>query len=265
MTDINNINQEQVDSRVVKTVRNLKVHQTSHTKGGNSLNNSKDKTSGDSSNATDEKNEVQNNLTLLKVKPNHIINTNNSTGAFTNMIPNRKKNRISIDGGEHSKESNNYNINIKGNKPPKKLSSSLYKSAFASTGFMKTKSKYIQNLMSEMSIKKYKQSCIGLLKNDNEIIKLYDECGFEKSNYSYEKFIEQKFFENQMFLYKLEMLLTNNDNILVKNYKEKFFKDEIIKFLKKKVNDDKYHTKIQSLEKIFDSHYDFINSFDFVK
>ena len=53
MTDVNNINQEQVDSRVVKTVRNLKVHQTSHSKGGNSLNNSKDKTSGDSSNTMD--------------------------------------------------------------------------------------------------------------------------------------------------------------------------------------------------------------------
>lgn len=263
MTDVNNINQEQVDSRVVKTVRNLKVHQTSHSKGGNSLNNSKDKTSGDSSNTMDEKNEIQNNVTLLKVKPN-LIN-NNSTGGFTNMIPGRKKNRISIDGSEHSKESNNYNININ-NKPPKKLSSSLYQSAFASTGFRKTKSKYIQNLMSDMYIKKYKQSCIALLKNDNEVIKLYDECGFEKSNYSYERFIDQTFFENQMFLYKLEMLLTNNDNILVKkNYKEKFFKDEILKFLKNKVNENKYHMKIQSLEKSFESHYVFINSFDFVK
>ena len=90
-------------------------------------------------------------------------------------------------------------------------------------GYRKTKSKYIQNLMSDANIKKYKQTCIGLVKNDNELVNMYLECGYEKSNYSYESFIEKNFFNDQVFLYKLEMLLINNDgNFIKKNYKEKF-------------------------------------------
>ena len=71
---------------------------------------------------------------------------------------------------------------------------------------MKTRSKYVQNLMNDMSIKKYKQSCVDLLKNDNVVKKLYEQCGFEKTNYNYENFIQNNFFNKPLFMFKLEML-----------------------------------------------------------
>ena len=70
---------------------------------------------------------------------------------------------------------------------------------------IKTRSKYVQNLLNDMSIKKYKQSCIDILKNDNLIKKLYEDCGFEKTNYNYENFIQNNFFNKALFMYKLEM------------------------------------------------------------
>jgi hypothetical protein len=44
------------------------------------------------------------------------------------------------------------------------------------------------------------------LKNDNTVKKLYEQAGFEKTNYSYEYFIQNNFFSRPLFLYKLEML-----------------------------------------------------------
>ena len=72
---------------------------------------------------------------------------------------------------------------------------------------IKTRSKYVQNLLSDMSLKKYKQSCIDLLKNDNTVKKLYEQAGFEKTNYSYEYFIQNNFFNRPLFMYKLEIVL----------------------------------------------------------
>jgi hypothetical protein len=132
-------------------------------------------------------------------------------------------------------------------------------------GYRKTKSKYIQNLMSDANIKKYKQTCIGLVKNDNELIKMYLECGYEKSNYSYENFVEKNFFNDQVFLYKLEMLLINNDgNFIKKNYKEKFFKDEMMKFLNDKILENKYKVSINQVKTKFEEQFMFINGFDLI-
>lgn len=133
------------------------------------------------------------------------------------------------------------------------------------TGFRKTKSKYVQNLMSDTNIKKYKQTCIGLIKSDNELTKMYLECGYEKVNYSYENFIEKNFFNDQVFLYKLEMLLINNDgNFIKKNYKEKFFKDEMMKFLNDKILENKYKVSINQVKTKFEEQFMFINGFDLI-
>ena len=103
--------------------------------------------------------------------------------------------------------------------------------------------------MSDTNIKKYKQICIGLIKSDNELMKLYLECGYEKVNYSYENFIEKNFFNDQVFLYKLEMLLINNDgNFIKKNYKEKFFKNEISNFLQNKKLEQEYQFSIKKIK-----------------
>ena len=71
---------------------------------------------------------------------------------------------------------------------------------------IKTRSKYVQNLLSDMNIKKYKQNCIDIVKNDTLVKKLYEQAGFEKTNYSYEYFVHNNFFNNPLFMYKLEML-----------------------------------------------------------
>ena len=133
------------------------------------------------------------------------------------------------------------------------------------TGFRKTKSKYVQNLMSDTNIKKYKQTCIGLIKSDNELTKMYLECGYEKVNYSYENFIEKNFFNNQVFLYKLEMLLINNDgNFIKKNYKEKFFKNEISNFLENKKLEQEYQCSIKKIKDKFEEQFMFIHGFDLI-
>lgn len=175
-------------------------------------------------------------------------NNTNSTNIFNKSIPVRRQSRIAIDGSEHTKN-------------PR---TSLYKST-TSNGFMKTKSKYIQNLMNEANMKKYKQSCMSLVKNDNEILKLYEECGYQKTNYSYENFVE-KIFSDKIFLYKLEFLLTNSsDSIFKKNYKEKFYKEEILKFLNTATKNKKYSVSIENLSTAFETQLMLIQSYNFIK
>lgn len=175
-------------------------------------------------------------------------NNTNSTNIFNKSIPVRRQSRIAIDGSEHTKN-------------PR---TSLYKST-TSNGFMKTKSKYIQNLMNEANMKKYKQSCMSLVKNDNEILKLYEECGYQKTNYSFENFVE-KIFSDKIFLYKLEFLLTNSsDSIFRKNYKEKFYKEEILKFLNTATKNKKYSVSIENLSTAFETQLMLLQSYNFIK
>ena len=253
MTDTSQSSKAKADSRIVKTVRNLKV-QSSDAKENNISNNSNDKTSGDSSNNTEDKsNDSRKKVTSLKITQGQ-INPNLSSASLSHPIPVKKRSRISIDGSEHPVQKTN-----------SKIGNNLYQSATSLGGFRKTKSKYVQNLMNEANLKKYKQSCISIVKNDSEVIKLYEECKYEKTNYSFEFFVEKALFENKVFLYKLEMLLSNTEMIFRKNYKEKFFKEEIVKYLNNIIRETNYKNKIENLEKSFNNHFLFINSFDFVK
>ena len=127
---------------------------------------------------------------------------------------------------------------------------------------MKTKSKYVQNLLNDMSIKKYKNSCIDILKNDNLVKKLYEQCGFEKTNYSYESFIQNNFFNNPLFMYKLEMLFLDESNFVKKNFKENFFKNEIIKYLNQYNNEEIYLKQITNLKNVFKEGFENILNFD---
>ena len=127
---------------------------------------------------------------------------------------------------------------------------------------IKTKSKYVQNLLSDMSIKKYKQNCIDILKNDNLVKKLYEQAGFEKTNYNYEYFIQTNFFNRPLFMYKLEMLFLEEGNFIKKNFKENFFKTEIVKYLTEFTNEEIYKRQMKSLNDVFQDGFKTITNFD---
>ena len=127
---------------------------------------------------------------------------------------------------------------------------------------IKTRSKYVQNLLSDMSLKKYKQSCIDLLKNDNTVKKLYEQAGFEKTNYSYEYFIQNNFFNQPLFMYKLEMLFLDESNFVKKNFKENFFKNEIVKYLNEFTSEEIYKRQMTNLKDVFKDCFNTISNFD---
>ena len=109
----------------------------------------------------------QNNSRKQNNNNNNKISIVSKTKEQLNIIPNNN---------------NIFKVNLKGKFTPKKINN------------IKTRSKYVQNLLNDASIKKYKQSCIDLLKNDNTIKKMYEQCGFEKTNYNYEYLIKNNFF-----------------------------------------------------------------------
>ena len=127
---------------------------------------------------------------------------------------------------------------------------------------IKTRSKYVQNLLSDMSLKKYKQSCIDLLKNDNTVKKLYEQAGFEKTNYSYEYFIQNNFFNRPLFMYKLEMLFLDESNFVKKNFKENFFKNEIVKYLNEFTSEEIYKRQMTNLKDVFKESFNTVSNFD---
>ena len=127
---------------------------------------------------------------------------------------------------------------------------------------IKTRTKYVQNLLSDMNIKKYKQICIDLIKNDNAVKKLYEQAGLEKTNFSYENFIQNNFFNQPLFMYKLEMLFFDESNFIKKNFKENFFKNEMIKHLEQFTSQEIYKKQMSSLQDVFKDGFDCINKFD---
>jgi hypothetical protein len=127
---------------------------------------------------------------------------------------------------------------------------------------LKTRSKYVQNLLNDMSIKKYTQTCVDLLKNDNSIKKLYEECGFEKTNYNYESFIKNNFFNKPLFMFKLEMLFLDESNFGKKNFKDIFFKNEIVNYLNKYIDENKIKIQMNSLTNAFKEGFENIANLD---
>lgn len=127
---------------------------------------------------------------------------------------------------------------------------------------IKTRTKYVQNLLSDMSIKKYKQSCIDLIKNDNLVKKLYDQAGFEKTNYNYETFLQKNFFNQPLFMYKLEILFYDESNFNKKNFKENFFKNEIVRYLNHYTSEEIYKNQMNNLKDVFKDGFQAISNYD---
>jgi len=277
-----------VDPRLIQTVRNLK-QQTSLKADKNVIKSvdSSDKTSGDSSNEEKKPNKNKNNHRLSDYNTNNINDNNiknqtvrNSTKLNSNVFNNRisieapsaENTRKSVNLGgstkieiiSKNKTNNNINNNNLNNDIFLKASAILDRkniNKLMNTTFKKRNSKYLESLLSDIKIKNYKQNCIAIIKEDLEVKKLYEKCGFENSNFSYENFVEKNFFKNKVFMYKLEMLLLN-DNFGKKNFKDNFFKKEMLNYLTNLNSDNEYKQNLENLDNKFKENFDFINKFD---
>ena len=222
-----------------------------------------------------EKNKVEDKKHKTITKYNNINNRTNT------MIKKYSNTKISIDGSAENKiKSGTSDNNHRGlsqshkikiiSKPKEKETIQPTNTFQSSTGQLKqkkfnnikTRSKYVQNLLNDMSIKKYKASCIDILKNDNLVKKLYEQCGFEKTNYNYEYFIQNNFFNKPLFMFKLEMLFLDENNFTKKNFKENFFKKEIVKYLNEYNSQDEYQKQVDKLKDVFKEGFESILNFD---
>ena len=283
-----------VDPRIIPIVRSLK-EQTVHTtlsKNGQDI--SSEKTSENSAKMLsiinqektkeieNEKNKNDDIKKSKKTKKNN--NTNNNIQSrlqnkSNTIIRKKSSTKISIDGSVDNKMKSGTGDKIRGsmintsNKikviSKEKINptstfhlTSQNKPKKLNYNNIKTRSKYVQNLLSDMNIKKYKQSCIDIVKNDNLVKKLYEQAGFEKTNYSYEYFIHNNFFNKPLFMYKLEMLFMDESNFIKKNFKENFFKNEIVKYLNEFTSEEIYKQQMSNLKDVFKEGFDAISSFD---
>ena len=278
-----------IDPRIIPLVRSLKEQNIK----SNDINLKKavqdissEKTSEDSSKLNkiiENKNIVENEKNKIddKENPKRQKSKNRFNSKANTMIKKNINTKISIDGSVENKEKSDTHDYYRGSVSSNKIkiiskdkeqsqtlnpvntfqltSGQLKQKKFNN---IKTRSKYVQNLLNDMSIKKYKHSCIDILKNDNVVKKLYEQCGFEKTNYSYENFIQNNFFNKPLFMYKLEMLFLDESNFTKKNFKENFFKNEIIKYLNKYNNQEIYQKQMNNLKDVFKEGFDNILNFD---
>jgi len=273
-----------IDPRLIQTVRNLKQQTSlkSEKNGILTVDNSSDKTSGDSSNEEknlNNKNNIKNKTVRASQNLNSNIINNNRIAieasdnirksvnlGISSKIEIVSKNKTNENNKNINKNNNKNNNNNNGNDILTKASLILDRKnieKLMKTTFKKRNSKYLQSLLSDLKIKTYKQNCISIIKEDSEIKNLFEKCGFENTNFSYENFVEKNFFTNKVFMYKLEMLLLN-DNFGKKNFKENFFKKEILNYLNNLDSEFKFKENLENLEKKFQENFDFINNFDFL-
>lgn len=116
--------------------------------------------------------------------------------------------------------------------------------------------------MSDNNIVKYKTMCVSLLRDEEELKRLCEFCGFFPNNY--ESLLEHNIFNDKVFLYKLEVLLSSDSN-LNKLKKEKFFREEIKNKLELKSWDIQYEQKLKNISFAIDNHINNILNFDFSK
>lgn len=279
-----------VDPRIVPIVRSLKEHTTlnpsqniASNKIMQDLISSENTAKMKFKDALKENNKIENEKNKTddikkSKKKNSIPRLPNKSNT---MIRKKSNTKISIDGSADNKmksgtadnnknQSNNNKIRIISKEKDHKINpTSSFHYATGQTkqkkynyNNIKTRLKYIQNLLSDMSVKKYKQSCIDILKNDNLVKKLYEQAGFEKTNYSYEYFINTNFFNQPLFMYKLEMLFLDESNFIKKNFKENFFKAEMVKYLNEFTSEEIYKRQMNNLKDVFQEGFNTISNFD---
>jgi hypothetical protein len=190
-----------------------------------------------------------------------------------NLIPDNKPARNTISNKDMTKFKLKKETTLKSsnNLASFKLAKSGSVSLTGNSSFapMRTKSEFQKRLMSENNIIKYKTMCVSLLKDDEELKKMGEFCGvipisttgiFTNPTSVLENFLEEFFFTDKYFLYKLESILASD---VSKQKKEKFFKDEIKKYFEIKVLDIQYESKIKRLNFAIDNHIQNIENFEF--
>ena len=281
-----------VDPRIIPVVRSLKQKATKSKENKPKTqiiqDISSEKTSQNSAKLQEsnniELNSKNNQKERKSLKTSNISNTKRSSGKSPTIIRKKSSAKISIDGGiDNRLKTGPMNSSL----PPVKVANTIkIESKSKEKNFnqiailqlymgqkkqkndnynynrIKTRNKYVQNLLSDMNIKKYKQSCIDLIKNDNLIKQLYEKVGLEKTNYSYETFLQNNFFNQKLFMYKLEMLFFDENNFNKKNFKENFFKNEIVKKLNNISDDILYKNQMNSLNDVFKNGFNIIDKFD---
>ena len=281
-----------VDPRIIPVVRSLKQKATKSKENKPKTqiiqDISSEKTSQNSAKLQEsnniELNSKNNQKERKSLKTSNISNTKRSSGKSPTIIRKKSSAKISIDGGiDNRLKTGPMNSSL----PPVKVANTIKieskskEKNFNQTAILqlymgqkkqkndnynynriKTRNKYVQNLLSDMNIKKYKQSCIDLIKNDNLIKQLYEKVGLEKTNYSYETFLQNNFFNQKLFMYKLEMLFFDENNFNKKNFKENFFKNEIVKKLNNISDEILYKNQMNSLNDVFKNGFNIIDKFD---
>lgn len=121
---------------------------------------------------------------------------------------------------------------------------------------LKTKSDFQRKLMSDDNIAKYKQQCNLMIKEDLELKSLMTRC---ETSVSYETFLENKLFSDNVFVYKLEMMLKTES---IKANRDKFFKKEIKKVLNLLHIENEYNKKVESLNGKISQHIERISKFE---
>ena len=179
-----------VDPRIIPIVRSLKEHTTLNPSQNINTNKIIQNITSSKFKETieNEKNKTDEIRKSKKIKTSTITRFPNKSNT---VVRKKSSTKISIDGSVDKKMksgtadnhgNNNNKIKIISKQKEQKinykntfhLSSDKQKPKENNYNNIKTKSKYVQNLMSDMSIKKYKQNCIDILKNDNLVKKLYE-------------------------------------------------------------------------------------------
>lgn len=111
----------------------------------------------------------------------------------------------------------------------------------------KEKNDYQKKITSKESIDKYKQMCILIIKQDEEIRQILDELKIKELE-EMNKLIDDYMFNDSIFQLRLEMfLIQKNGN--TKALKSMFFKNEIFQVLKLKRVDSQYNGLIRRVSK----------------
>jgi hypothetical protein len=229
------MNEVSYDARVVHTVRKLKNTSRQESFTDNKLSYSTESSKDDKE--------------IMRVSESIAMNINNRQS----MQEERRSTKFSS-----VKENVRISLDALHAKPKKLATINNFKNkeTFEQTGY-KTKTDFQKRLMSENNIIKYKNSCLLLIKEDEELKKLCEVINL----ISFDNFIDVNLFSDTVFLYKLENILTSDS---YKNKKEKFFKDEIKKILDTVRLDMEYDNKIDRLSISLENYIHNIEKFKFL-
>lgn len=132
-------------------------------------------------------------------------------------------------------------------------------SKYGTTFINSTRTKFKPNklLMDEKFVDKLKIYGITQIESDSELKNKFNTCNITDIR----KFIQESLFDDKIFMYKLDLLMT--DTTFNKHKKEKFFKIEIRKVLDEILLEKKQYTIFNKLDGDINKHMELINNFDF--